>query len=374
MMQSFYRDTWADIDLDAIRFNMKQMKERYPSPKKVYAVVKANAYGHGDVEVAQAALEAGADQLAVALLDEAVHLRKQFPEVPILILGRIRPEQAPVAAEHNLMVTIFQSEWVLKADQYLNEPLQVHLKIDTGMNRQGIKSADEAYALLTTMKSTSLVLKGVYSHLATADEDERLLLETQMTRFQQYITEFQDYFTEEVEVHLGNSAGAMRFPESMYDAVRFGIGMYGLYPSDLVRDETKIPLKPAFSLQSRLIHIKQIEPNETISYGTTYTAQEKEWIGTVPLGYGDGWIRKLQGFHVLVNGKKYPIVGRVCMDQFMVKLDQQFPVDTPVVIIGEQQGNVVTTDDVARHLETINYEIPCMINQRVPRVYHNVNK
>ncbi|MET3683953.1 alanine racemase [Alkalibacillus flavidus] len=371
MTHTFYRDTWADIDLDAIRHNVKQLKNLYPSPKNVYAVVKANAYGHGDIEVAQAALEAGADKLAVALLDEAIRLRSHFPHIPILILGRIRPEQAPIAAAHNVMITLYQAEWVEQAKAYLDEPLDVHLKIDTGMNRQGIKSADEAYAVLTAMQSSNLRLKGVYSHLATADEDEHVVLTRQMTRFKTYLQEFDGYISEDVEVHLGNSAGSMRFPNEMFDSVRFGIGMYGLYPSDLVAAETGIPLKPAFSLQSRLIHIKKISPGETVSYGATYTAEQEEWIGTVPLGYGDGWIRQLQGFHVLLEGKEYPIVGRVCMDQFMVKLDRYMPVDTPVTIIGEQEDAFVSVDDVAHHLDTINYEIPCMLNERIPRVYHH---
>ncbi|GAA0452568.1 alanine racemase [Alkalibacillus silvisoli] len=369
MENHFYRDTWAEVDLNAIKHNIKQMKMIYQSPKKVYAVVKANGYGHGDVEVAKAALEAGADQLAVALLDEGIRLRKHIPDTPILVLGRIRPRDAQIAAWHNLTVTVFQADWVVEARQYLHSNLNVHIKFDTGMNRLGIRTAAEAYDVLKELKSTSIEITGVYSHLATADEDERTHLEKQLKRFRQYIEEFKPQLPEEIEFHIGNSAGAMRFKDSMYDAVRFGIGMYGLYPSELVKEQTGIPLKPAFSLISQLSHIKKINPGETISYGATYTALEEEWVGTVPIGYGDGWIRKLQGFEVIIDGKKYPIVGRICMDQFMVKLDRYIPIDTKVTIIGENNGEFVSTDDVANHLETINYEIPCMINERVPRVY-----
>nr|WP_029425196.1 alanine racemase [Alkalibacillus haloalkaliphilus] len=369
MVRQFYRDTWAEVDLNAIKHNVKQMKKIYPSPKSVYAVVKANAYGHGDVRVAKAALEAGADKLAVALLDEGLQLRESFPDVPILVLGRIRPSDAQLAADYNLTVTVFQKDWLIEASKHLTSKLNIHLKFDTGMNRLGIRTKEEAYDVLKELKSTTMVVTGVYSHLATADENNKAHLEEQFERFKESLKLLQDNIPNKVEVHLGNSAGAMRFPNSMYDAVRFGIGMYGLYPSDLVKRETGILLKPAFSLISQLTHVKKINKGDTISYGATYTAEEDEWIGTVPLGYGDGWIRRLQGFHVLIDGKKYPIVGRICMDQFMVKLDQQKPVDTKVTIIGEDGGETVSTDDAATHLETINYEIPCMINERVPRVY-----
>ncbi|MDQ0352973.1 alanine racemase [Alkalibacillus filiformis] len=369
MVQQFYRDTWAEVDLNAIKYNVKQIKKVYPLPKSVYAVVKANAYGHGDVQVAKAALEAGADKLAVALLDEGLRLRESFPNVPILVLGRIRPSDAQIAADHDLTVTVFQKEWVMEASKHLTSKLNIHIKFDTGMNRLGIRTKEEAYDVLKELKSTTMVVTGIYSHLATADENNEPHLAKQFELFKESVKLLQDNVPNKIEVHLGNSAGAMRFPDSMYDAVRFGIGMYGLYPSQLVKLETGIPLKPAFSLMSQLTHVKKINKGDTISYGATYTAEEDEWIGTVPLGYGDGWIRKLQGFHVLIDGKKYPIVGRICMDQFMVKLDQPKPIDTKVVIIGEYGDETVSTDDVATHLETINYEIPCMINERVPRVY-----
>ncbi|WP_188207798.1 alanine racemase [Alkalibacillus aidingensis] len=368
---NFYRDTWAEVDLIAIKHNIREISKLYQDQKNIYAVVKANAYGHGDVEVAKAAIEAGANRLAVALLDEAIKLRQHYQDIPILVLGRIRPEDAPIAAKYKITVTVFQKEWVQEAKKHLNDVLSIHLKIDTGMNRIGIRTFLEAYDVLNEVCSSKIEITGIYTHFATADEEDQSYLQSQLVQFQKYLQELKGEFTETVEVHVGNSAAAMRYPESMYDAVRFGIGMYGLYPSDTVRNESDIVLKPAFSLHSRLTHVKEIEPGESVSYGATYTATENEWIGTIPIGYGDGWTRKLQNFSIMVDGKKFRLVGRICMDQCMVKLNQPYPVDTKVTLIGVNQGEMVTMDEVADYLDTINYEIPCMINQRVPRVFIN---
>ncbi len=180
---------------------------------------------------------------------------------------------------------------------------------------------------------------------------------------------FRTYWPEPVAVHTGNSAASIRFPEKMYDYIRFGIAMYGLYPSKTVKQENAISLKQAFSLHSRLIHVKQLEEGVSIGYGATYQAKAGEWIGTIPIGYGDGWLRKLQGAEVLVEGKRMPITGRVCMDQTMIHLDKEYPVGTKVTLIGEQNGAVIEMDEIADYLDTINYEIPCIISQRVPRIY-----
>ncbi|MGI8316513.1 alanine racemase [Halobacillus mangrovi] len=370
-METFYRDSWVEVNLSAIEYNIKQLRQRLNPETKIYAVVKANAYGHGDERVAKKALESGADGLAVALLDEAVKLRNAGFTAPVLVMGWIRPEDAPVAAEKEIAVTVFQEEWLRMVDSsQLSKPLKLHMKWDTGMGRIGLRTTEEMDRILPLVKEQpSFKLEAVFTHFATADEVPLNYFEEQEKRFYKLLNHFERVWSGNVEFHIGNSAASMRFPDRMKQYVRFGISMYGLYPSGVVKEERPIDLKPAFSLQSRLVHVKRLEAQESISYGATYQTENDEWIGTIPLGYADGWIRKLQGMEVLVNGKRHPIVGRICMDQFMIKLDQEYPIGTKVTLIGKQGDEEVTTDEVANYLETINYEVPCMISNRVPRLF-----
>ncbi|MCA0985114.1 alanine racemase [Halobacillus yeomjeoni] len=370
-IEAFYRDSWVEVDLSSIEYNINQLKQRLHTDTKIYAVVKANAYGHGDEQVAECALRAGAKGLAVSLLDEALKLRDAGIEAPILVMGWIRPEDAHVAAERDISVTVFQADWVENARLSPSaKPLKIHMKWDTGMGRIGIRTKDEMDELLSMIHKNKLMeLEAVFTHFATADEEDHAYYEEQQDRFDQLFSHFKRVWSRNVEIHTGNSAASMRFPDHMKHFVRFGISMYGLYPSSVVKKERPINLKPAFSLQSRLIHVKKVPANESISYGATYQTESEEWIGTVPLGYADGWIRKLQGMEVLVDGKRHPIVGRICMDQFMVRLDQEYPVGTMVTLIGKQEHQSISMDEVADYLETINYEIPCMISYRVPRMF-----
>ncbi|SDK31135.1 alanine racemase [Sediminibacillus albus] len=370
MPQNFYRDSWVEVNLDNVAYNIRQLRQRLSNKTNIFAVVKANAYGHGDVEVAEKALQSGADRLAVSLLDEAVKLRNNGIKAPILVMGRIRPEDAPVAADYDISITFYQREWLRTVKQAgLPGKLKLHMKWDTGMGRIGIRQVDELEEILGELTDDRLVLEGLYTHFATADEQDLRYFEQQQDRFDRLLAAFRQRWDKPVLIHTGNSAASMRFPDKMAHYVRYGISMYGLYPSSQVKEEKPIPLKQAFSLHSKLIHIKKLPAGESISYGSTYTTSGEEWIGTVPLGYADGLIRKLQGKEVLVEGKRFPIVGRICMDQFMVRLDGHYPVGTQVTIIGRQAADNITMDEVADYLETINYEVPCTIGHRVPRVY-----
>jgi len=374
MPVEFYRPTWAEVDLDAIRHNVTEMKKRLDANSDVMAVVKANGYGHGAIKVAEAAIEAGATSLGVSLLEEAIALRKNGFTVPVLVFGWVSPEDAPKAAANDVTITFFQQEWLEAAARLsYDRTLKLHMKWDTGMGRIGIRTSNELVFLLNTLQAISkqkdFQLTGVFTHFATADEFELDYFRMQSNRFKELFKTFSSHWKQSVHVHIGNSAAAIRFPESMQKFVRFGISLYGLYPSKVVRNERTIDLKPAFSLKCRLTHVKQIPPNESISYGATYTTTEHEWIGTIPIGYADGWIRKLQGMDVLVDGKRMPIVGRICMDQAMIKLDQSYPVGTLVTLIGEQGDGIIEMDEIADYLDTINYEIPCTITERVPRLY-----
>ncbi|MCR9040653.1 alanine racemase [Bacillus sp. L381] len=365
---SFYRDTWAEINLSAIKENITHMKKHIGENVHLMAVVKANAYGHGDLEVGKAALEAGASCLAVAILDEAISLRKRGITAPILVLGAVPPEYVQAAAEYDVTLTGYSVEWLQEAARHLgSETVPFHLKVDTGMNRLGVKTEEEIQSVLKILsQNPGLVCKGVFTHFATADEKNRDYFLFQFERFKRLIAPLP---LKELMVHCANSAAGLRLKKGFFNAVRFGIGMYGLRPSADIQNEIPFQLKPAFTLHSVLSHVKKIRKGESVSYGATYTAEKDQWIGTVPIGYADGWLRKLSGTAVLIDGRRMNIAGRICMDQLMVELDQSYPPGTKVTLIGSQKEETITMDEIAGRLETINYEIPCTISSRVPRMF-----
>ncbi|WP_226038150.1 alanine racemase [Aquibacillus saliphilus] len=371
----FYRDSWVEVDLERIKYNINQLQKRLSKKTKIYAVVKADGYGHGDIQVAKKALESGASGLAVALLDEAIRLRDKGISAPILVMGWIRPEDVSVAAKKDIAVTFFQKEWLQTVKQMrFDRPLKLHMKWDTGMGRIGIRDEDELIDIIQELDDDRFELEGVFTHFATADEENKTYYQKQLSAFNRLLDTFRSIWKKPVTIHTGNSAASMRFPEDMQQYVRFGISMYGLYPSPIVKNERPIDLKPAFSLHSKLIHIKKVYAGDSISYGATYTAEQPEWIGTIPLGYADGIRRKLQGTDVLIGGKRFQIVGRICMDQLMIRLDKHYPVGTTVTLIGAQGNDEITMDEIASTLDTINYEVACMISERVKRVYLNNDK
>ena len=369
----FYRDTWAEIDLDKISRNIKSFKKHLPD-HKIMAVVKANGYGHGAYQVALEALDSGAELLAVAILDEALALRRQGISAPILVMNRIRPEYVNLAAENEISLTVFQKEWLLEAETYLKEsirPINIHLKLDTGMGRVGIKEESELLEISSYMKQTAVFqIEGVFTHFATADEWESELFEEQRKRFINHIGLLHETGVVPTYIHSANSAAGIRKVKGPFNLVRLGISMYGLAPSLELKESLPFPLEEAFSLHSELIHVKKLLPGDTVSYGATYTAKEEEWVGTLPIGYADGWQRRLSpGASVLIRGERMPIIGRICMDQCMVKLPFKVDVGERATLIGTQNANKIQMDEVAHLAKTINYEIPCLISSRVPRVY-----
>lgn len=369
-LKPFYRKTWAEIDLTALKENVRNMKRHIGEHVHLMAVVKANAYGHGDAQVAKAALAEGASILAVALLDEALSLRAQGIEEPILVLGAVPPEYASIAAEKRIIVTGYSVGWLKDVLGFLNEaeaPLEYHLKIDTGMGRLGCKTEEEIKEMMEmTESSDKLNCTGVFTHFATADEKDTDYFNMQLDRFKELISPLP---LDRLMVHSSNSAAGLRFREQLFNAVRFGIGMYGLAPSTEIKDELPFRLREVFSLHTELTHVKKIKKGESVSYGATYTAQRDEWIGTVTVGYADGWLRRLAGTEVLIDGKRQKIAGRICMDQFMISLAEEYPVGTKVTLIGKQKDEWISVDEIAQNLQTINYEITCMISSRVPRMF-----
>ncbi|MCM3694658.1 alanine racemase [Neobacillus niacini] len=370
----FYRDTWAEVDLDYILANVTSVKKLLPPNVEIIAVVKANAYGHGDFKVAESALKAGATYLAVAFMDEAIALRNKGVLAPILVLGATRPEDAPLAVKYKITLTVFQLEWITAAQSYLpvDKVLPVHIKLDTGMGRIGIRTKEDLAQVVETISGDErLAIEGVFTHFATADEIDHTYLDKQLALFHDLLSVMKE---QPKYIHCSNSAAALRFTKANFNAVRLGIAMYGLTPSPEIENELPFPLQEAFSLRSRLVHVKKLVKGDKVSYGATYEAEDEEWIGTIPIGYADGWIRRLQGQEVLVEGKRVPIVGRICMDQCMVKLPHEVPVGTTVTLIGNQNNEFISVNEIAEKLETINYEVPCIISTRVPRLYKQGGK
>lgn len=367
-----YRPTKAVIDLQAIKHNVVSLRKHLQPNVEIIAVVKANAYGHGDIEVAKAAIQAGATMLAVATPDEAVHMRTYFKEIDILVLGAIPTSFISYASKENISITVFSLQWLEQAKSFLpiDNAVKIHLKIDSGMGRIGITTREELLAVYeAAVSSNGLVVDGVFTHFATADEENSVYFDNQVYIFKGLL----DALPEKPRlVHVANTATALVKDSSLqFDAVRFGISMYGLLPSSYVGEVLPFPLKPAFSLETELVHVKQLKAGQSVGYGATFTAKEDCYIGTIPIGYADGMIRKLSGQDVLVNGERAQIIGRICMDQSMILLSQAYTVGESVVLIGKQQSNEITMDDWATKLETINYEIPCVITSRVPRIYNS---
>jgi alanine racemase len=362
----------VEVNVEHIASNVKAIQKHLPSDVEIIAVVKANAYGHGAVEVAKAAINAGAKTLAVAILDEALELRKGDITSPILVLGWTRPEDVQVAIDHDITLTYFQQQWIEEAENHVKSgTIALHLKVDTGMNRIGTKNVEEALQIYEYADQQDCFhVDGIFTHFATADEADLTLFNKQYQAFTEIIAEFKKRGISFKQIHTSNSAATIRFPERTFNQVRVGIAMYGLSPAKEMKANLPFSLKEAFSLHSKITHVKKIKCGDVVSYGAEYVAEKEEWIGTVPVGYADGWIRRLAGkSEVLVQGKRVPIVGRVCMDQFMVRLAKEVSVGEKVTLIGEQQDAFISVDEIAERLETINYEIPLLISSRVPRVY-----
>lgn len=369
MMQgNFYRDTWVEVNLDAITHNVRSMKQHIGEAIDIIAVVKANAYGHGALQVAKTALDAGASLLAVAFLDEALMLRNSGIDVPILVLGATRAVDVELAIKNDITLTVFSLDWLNEAKKYMNTGvINLHVKLDTGMSRLGVRAEKELSAMVKFVEGSShFAITGIYTHFATADESDIAYFNHQYKRFQELLNCISQ---QDLLVHCGNSATGLRFPDKLYNAVRLGISMYGLSPSVEIKNELPFPLEEVFSLQTKLVHVKKASKGTKVSYGATYETTEDEWIGTLPIGYADGWLRSLKDSDVLVEGKRVPLIGRVCMDQCMVKLPYELPVGTKVTLIGKQNNEHITVDEVAKRLDTINYEVTCMITSRVPRMF-----
>lgn len=368
--------TWAEVDLDAIAHNMREIRRITDKNAQIMAVVKADAYGHGFMETAKTLLENGADRLAVAVLQEGKQLRSRGVTVPILILGASGPEDAEDLINFDITPNVFDYEFA-KALSYEAEKKEkvtkIHIKLDTGMSRIGFVVDDGDHEeivdeIIKVSKLPYIEIEGIFSHFSTSDEENREYTELQFKRFMQVVDALEQRGLHIPIKHICNSAGIMMYPEMHLDMVRPGVILYGMYPSDEV-DKTRLNLIPAMTLKSRITLVKDVEPGRGVSYGKEYITDRTTKIATVPIGYADGYLRKIaKKGRMLVHGVKVPIIGRICMDQCMIDVTNVHNIDKgdEAVIFGKEG---ITIDDVAEWLETINYEVACVIGKRIPRIY-----
>lgn len=365
------RPTRIHVDLDAISRNLHAIRARVGVP--VMAIVKANAYGHGLVPVARHLQARGAEQFGVAFLEEGITLRRAGITVPILVMGGIFSPQVADFLRHDLEITVSSLEklqQVEAAAEAAGRKAVIHLKIDTGMERIGVHSYACGPLIEAAVASPWCEVKGVYSHLACADDPSSPMTVRQLERFGEACAHFERIGAPMPLRHLANSGGVLHFPETWLDMVRPGIMLYGVMPDAAL--QAAVDVRPALSLVSKLVYFKVVKAGNTVSYGATWTAAEDTRVVTVPIGYGDGFPRALSSRgQVLIRGQRHPIIGRICMDQFMVDLGPHGSAynEDDVVLVGTQGGETIRVEDVAPIAGTIPYEILTGLNERIPREY-----
>jgi alanine racemase len=364
--------TWLEVDLEAIRQNVHRLKQ--VSGVTVMAVVKANAYGHGIAEVARAAVAGGAGWCGVARIEEALALRQAGIKAPILVLGYTPAERLPEAISARLSLAVYarqQGEVFSTAAQALNARLKVHAKIDTSMGRLGVFPEEGGQFVRHLVSLPGIEVEGIFTHFASADEPENPATDAAIDRFNGLLEELNGLGLRPPMVHAANSAAALYFPRARFDLVRCGISIYGLHPSS----EARLPagFRAALAWKARLTSIKRLPPGHGVGYNARYVTTRHESIGTVSVGYADGFRRRLGNF-ALVQGQRVPVVGGVCMDQCMLQLDQVAAarMGDEVVLIGRQGDASITAEDVAEAWGTVNYDVVCGLAGRVPRFYSNL--
>ena len=373
-----YRRVHADIDLDAVQFNFDQMSKNIPQGTKIMAVVKTDAYGHGAVPLAS--FMEPCEKLwgfATATVDEAVELRQAGIKKPILILGYTFPECYTHIVKNEIRQTIFTLDMAKALSNEAvcqNKKAYIHIKLDTGMGRIGYQNAKEAAADAEKIsKLPMLEIEGVFTHFANADASSQENTLRQLEKFDEMIEAMEAVGVTFSLKHCANSAGIIELKNQKFDLVRAGIISYGLWPSDEVKKDV-VQLKPILSLKSHVVYVKEVGPGCAVSYGSTWVAEEKRKIATIPIGYGDGYPRSLSNKgYVLIKGCKAPIVGRVCMDQMMVDvtdIPEEIRVGDRVTLIGQDGDLTITAEEIGDLSGRFNYELVCDLGNRIPRIYY----
>ena len=361
-------NTYAEISLSAIKHNIVEVRKLLAAGTRFMAVVKANAYGHGVVAVSRAAVEAGAESLAVANLKEALEIREAGVVCPILILTESPTSVMDEIVQYDLRQTVYsfsEARTLSEEARKRQKTARVHVKVDTGMGRVGVPPS-EAVAFVTKIASLpGIEVEGIFTHFAMAEDPNDNYTAQQFQKFKQIISRIRNAPVR----HAANSAAVLYHPDTHLDMVRVGLMIYGLYPVGTSR--RLVSLKPALSFKSRVTYLKRIPVGTPLSYGCTYTAASDSTVATIPVGYADGFNRRLSNRgQVIIRGKRYPVVGRVTMDLTLVNVgDDRVEVGDEVMLIGEQNGQAISVDEVAGLEDTISYEVICGIGKRVPRIY-----
>ena len=373
-MQKLLGLTWTEVNLDAIAQNVKNIKKLIGKKKELMAVVKGNAYGHDILEISSVVLENGATRLAVARLEEAIFLRKAGITVPILVLGLTLKPQAESLVSYDITPTVCEFEMIEKLSELavqMNKMAKIHLKVDTGMGRIGI-FPDDVLRFIKSIKTLKKVeIEGIFTHFSVADEKDKFYTEEQFRKFIEILTILEKEGIKIPIKHVGNSAALLDLPHMWLDMVRPGLAIYGLYPSKEVKKT--INLIPAQQFKTKIVFIKELPRGESISYGRTYITKRRMRVASLPVGYADGYNRLLsnQG-EVLVRGQRVPIIGRVCMDQCMIDVTNltQVEIGDEVVLWGRQGEGMITVEEIAQKIRTINYEIVHLPDKkRVPKLF-----
>ena len=380
-----YLRCWAEINLDIISNNIKQIKKSLNKNTKLMAVVKADAYGHGFYEVSKQVLNSGADALAVATTDEAIQLRKSGFDIPLLILGVIFKDDVEKIIQNDIMPVVFGNnfaKFISDTAVKLGKKAKIHIKLDTGMSRLGyVCTQDEnidkiCNSILEISKLPNIEIDGIFTHFSKADENDRAYTDLQFKRFMAVVSCLENMGIKIPTKHVCNSAGIVMYPEYQLDMVRCGIITYGLAPSVDV-DISKLGLKPAMTFKSVVTNLKRVHTDSPVSYGGKYVANDNTRIATIGIGYADGYSRLLSNkAKVLINGGYANIIGNICMDQCMADVTEisNVNIGDEVILFGNDGNNTITVESVAQLMGTINYETICVVGKRVPRVYIQNNR
>ncbi|WOO36329.1 alanine racemase [Anaerocolumna sp. AGMB13020] len=375
----YYRAS-ANIDLDAICSNINNTRKILQPETKLMVILKADGYGHGAVPIAKALSEMAVDSFGIAILEEGIELRKAGIEKPLLVLGYTPKGQYKKLLEHDITQTIFQYSTAKDlSEEALSQgkTAKIHIKIDTGMSRIGF--FDDGLSIEEIKKISELKgieIEGIFSHFACADETDKTSANRQLSKFLAFVEELKQEGINIPIRHIANSAGIIDMPEAQLDMVRSGISTYGLYPSNEVKKDV-LELKPAMEIKSHVSYVKEVEAGIGVSYGSTYVTSKKTKIATIPVGYGDGYPRQLSSKgRVLIHGMSAPIIGRVCMDQFMVDVTDIPGVEQgdSVTLVGRDREEFISVEEVADMTYSFNYEFICNVGKRIPRIYYRNNK
>lgn len=396
MQDSLLNRSWAEVDLDNVAHNVKLLRKQLRRDVEIMGVVKADAYGHGIKSTVPVLIANGVTRLAVSMLDEALELRENNVKIPILVLSYTDPRRAKEIAKGQITQTVYSMELakaLSNAGYELGTDVRIHIKVDTGMGRVGFVAGFDAIKCIEEIsKMRNIIIEGIYTHFSTADEEDKAYTEMQFEKFMSICKELGRIGINIPIRHVCNSAATIRFPHMHLDMIRPGILLYGMSPSKYC-DAVESGFKPAMSLKTNVILVKEVEQDQPISYGRTFTTERQSVIATIPIGYADGYSRTLSNkAKVLINGELLPIVGTICMDTCMVdvteaeirqntekdeaKIKQKNDkkkfhtnVNDEVVLFGSQKGKQISVDEIASIMQTINYEVTCLIGKRIPRAY-----